>query len=128
MTARRAGWTGCNILLDQIPNAGKVHFIKNGYAISQDKVLDSWQRTAFVRKANSSESRRWMLDVLTCVEKIKKQDFILDDIYRFEVELSKRHPNNSFVRDKIRQQLQVLRDKGFVEFVSRGKYRVAPNE
>jgi type II restriction enzyme len=28
------------------------------------------------------------------------------------------------VRDKIRQQLQVLRDKALVEFLGRGKYRL----
>ena len=125
MTARRAGWTGCNILLDQIPDAGKIYYIKNGCAIRPDAVLGSWQRTAFIGKASSTESRGWMLDVLTCVEKIEKQDFTLDDIYGFEAELSKRHPNNNFVRDKIRQQLQVLRDKGFLEFVGRGKYKLA---
>jgi hypothetical protein len=28
------------------------------------------------------------------------------------------------VRDKIRQQLQVLRDLGFIEFLDRGHYRM----
>jgi len=28
------------------------------------------------------------------------------------------------VSEKIRQQLQVLRDKGFVEFLERGNYRL----
>ncbi|MBL7991777.1 MAG: restriction endonuclease, partial [Candidatus Kapabacteria bacterium] len=30
---------------------------------------------------------------------------------------------NNFIKDKIRQQLQVLRDKGIIEFVSRGIYQ-----
>ncbi len=29
-TARRAGWTGCNILLEGIPQSGKIFYIKNG--------------------------------------------------------------------------------------------------
>ena len=33
------------------------------------------------------------------------------------------HPDNRHVLDKIRQQLQVLRDMGFVEFLGRGRYR-----
>ena len=33
------------------------------------------------------------------------------------------HPDNRHVRDKIRQQLQVLRDLGLVEFLGRGRYR-----
>ena len=39
-------------------------------------------------------------------------------------ELSKKHPDNRHIKDKIRQQLQVLRDKGYLEFSSRGNYRL----
>ncbi|MCB9805227.1 hypothetical protein H6769_06535 [Candidatus Peribacteria bacterium] len=34
-TARRAGWTGCNILLNLIPESGKIYYIQNGE--SRDK-------------------------------------------------------------------------------------------
>ncbi|HEV2493712.1 MAG TPA: hypothetical protein VG204_11665 [Terriglobia bacterium] len=34
------------------------------------------------------------------------------------------HAQNRHVRDKIRQQLQVLRDLGFVVFLGRGQYRL----
>lgn len=127
-TARRAGWVGCNILLDQIPEAGKIHYVRNGCEISPKTVLGEWRRTAFLAEIASSESRGWTLDVLSCIEKIAQAEFTLDAVYKFEVELSKRHPDNSFVKDKIRQQLQVLRDKGYLEFVSRGKYRLRPKE
>ena len=30
---------------------------------------------------------------------------------------------NNFIKDKIRQQLQILRDKAIIEFVGRGKYK-----
>jgi hypothetical protein len=33
------------------------------------------------------------------------------------------HPDNRQVLDRIRQQLQVLRHLGFVEFLGRGRYR-----
>jgi type II restriction enzyme len=33
------------------------------------------------------------------------------------------HPENRHVRDKLRQQLQVLRDLGLIEFLGRGRYR-----
>jgi hypothetical protein len=33
------------------------------------------------------------------------------------------HPANRHVRDKTRQQLQVLRDLGLVEFLGGGRYR-----
>jgi type II restriction enzyme len=31
--------------------------------------------------------------------------------------------SNNFIKDKIRQQLQLLRDKGMIEFVGRGNYK-----
>jgi len=44
-------------------------------------------------------------------------------MYAFENELKVKHPENNFVKDKIRQQLQNLRDKGFIEFITPGHYR-----
>ena len=44
-------------------------------------------------------------------------------MYQFEQKLKTKYPNNQFIKDKIRQQLQVLRDKDLIEFVSRGTYR-----
>jgi type II restriction enzyme len=49
--------------------------------------------------------------------------FSLRDVYAFAAHLEKLHPDNRHGRDKIRQQLQVLRDLGFVEFLDRGHYR-----
>lgn len=45
------------------------------------------------------------------------------DVYAYSSDLMKKHPWNSNINAKIRQQLQVLRDKGFIEFAGRGKYR-----
>ena len=44
-------------------------------------------------------------------------------MYSFEGLLKKKFPNNNFIKDKIRQQLQVLRDKGLLEFKGNGIYR-----
>ncbi len=123
-SARRAGWVGCNILLDQIPEAGRISYIKNGTFVQSDLVMDAWQRTAFLAELKSIESRGWTIDVLRCIERIGQTEFSLDQMYQFELDLTNSHPNNHFVKDKIRQQLQVLRDRGLVEFVSRGKYRL----
>ena len=35
-----------------------------------------------------------------------------------------KHPANHNVKAKVRQQLQFLRDKGVIEFMGRGQYRV----
>jgi len=62
------------------------------------------------------------MDVLLCVEKLGEH-FNLSDMYSFESELAQKHPNNNFIQPKIRQQLQVLRNKGLIEFVAPGIYR-----
>lgn len=59
-----------------------------------------------------------------CIENLHKEFFTLDDMYACVDFLQKRHPNNNYIQEKIRQQLQFLRDKGFVEFVGKGRYRL----
>jgi type II restriction enzyme len=61
---------------------------------------------------------------MKCVELIGRKEFELQDVYAFESRLKVLYPNNRHVREKIRQQLQVLRDHGYLEFVSRGFYRL----
>jgi type II restriction enzyme len=74
--------------------------------------------------AGDVESTGWLLDVLLCVERINKSAFSLEDVYAFEGALKAKHPANHNVRAKVRQQLQILRDKGVIEFVGRGRYRM----
>jgi len=124
-TARRAGWIGCNILLQTIPYAGKIFFIRNGVVEPKESVLTQWKKTLFLREEKEISVKGWLLDVMRCVEKIGKKEFTLKDMYVFERELGKLHPDNKHIKDKIRQQLQVLRDKGYLDFVSRGYYRIA---
>lgn len=123
ITARRAGWTGCNILLSQIPDAGKIFFVRDRQLQPKDAVLAQWKHTLFLRD-EGLETKGWLLDVMKCVELIGKKEFQLDDVYAFEKKLSGLYPNNKNVKPKIRQQLQYLRDKGYLEFVSRGYYRL----
>ena len=122
-TARRAGWIGSNILLDRIPEAGKIHIVQNGMVRPKDIVLQEWQKTLFLR-GESLETRGWLLDVMKCVDSLGKRDFTLDEVYAFEVHLGNLYPGNQNIRPKIRQQLQYLRDRGYIEFVSRGHYRL----
>lgn len=43
--------------------------------------------------------------------------FTLQQVYEFESELSRLHPENSHVRARIRQALQIMRDSGYIWFV-----------
>lgn len=119
---KRAGWIGCNININDIPESGKIFIVRNHQEVEKQKVIRSYQRTKSLETSNL-ESRGWILDVLNCIEKIRFDSFSLKQIYEFEPELKIKHPDNNFVKDKIRQQLQYLRDKGFIEFSNRGNYK-----
>ncbi|MEK6568461.1 MAG: DpnI domain-containing protein [Candidatus Omnitrophota bacterium] len=124
-TARRAGWIGCNILLNRIPEAGRIFLVRDGQVKPKEDVCAVWQKTLFLREEKKVESRGWILDVMRCIEAIRKKEFTLADIYKFESILSEQHPNNRHIKDKIRQQLQILRDKGYLVFLGEGRYGLA---
>ncbi len=121
-SARRAGWIGCNILLHQIPSTGKIFFIKKGQEKSKKDVLENWSKTAFLAN-RKSESRGWLVQMLNILDKIESTEFSLNQIYSFEDQMKRIFPNNNFIREKMRQQLQVLRDQGVIEFRGHGVYR-----
>jgi type II restriction enzyme len=120
-TAKRAGWVGCNIDLRQVPESGKVYLVKNRTVIARDTVTQQFQKTLFLRQ-QSLDSRGWTLDVWQCIDRLDDK-FTLKQVYAFADELQAKHPDNNHVKDKIRQQLQVLRDKGIIEFLGRGYYQ-----
>lgn len=122
--ARRAGWIGCNIALDSIPLAGKIFYIRNQIALSREKILLAWKKTLFLREEKSSDAKGWVLEIMSCIEQLGKKNVTLNEIYKFEEKLRLKYPNNKHIKDKIRQQLQFLRDKGYLEFVAHGKYRL----
>ncbi len=120
-TARRAGWIGSNILLNQIPESGKIYIVRAGQIEPKNSVLARWNRTLFLRE---QEARGWLIEVMKCVEAIGKREFQIEDVYAFEKRLGQLYPGNKHVKPKIRQQLQYLRDRGYLDFVSRGYYRL----
>lgn len=122
-TARRAGWIGSHIRLDKIPQSGKIFIVSAGQVRPKEVVLSEWSKTLFLRE-QGQDARGWLIEVMKCIEAIGKREFDIDDVYAFERPLSRLYPDNQNVRPKIRQQLQFLRDRGYIEFVSRGCYRL----
>ena len=120
--ARRAGWIGCNIEISKVPESGRIFLIKNSEIVTRNTVVEKWNSTTFL-KSKSLDTKGWILDIMKCVDTISKNEFTLDEIYKFENQLKLKYPNNNFIKDKIRQQLQLLRDKGLLEFKSRGVYK-----
>lgn len=127
--AKRAGWVGCNILYQKIPEQGKLRIIHDGKEINAAEVL-RWYEQIKRLQTDNLNLRGWMLDVLNCINDIDSENFTLQQVYQYADALKARHNLNRNVEAKIRQQLQFLRDRGFVEFVGRGIYRkvVAYNE
>ncbi len=122
-TAKRAGWVGCNILFSKIPKQLRIYLIEQGKFVKKEIVLNKTRKSKTLQLDNI-DLRGWLLDTLTCIEKINKEEFNLKDIYQFEDELALKHPKNNNIKAKLRQQLQLLRDKGIIEFLGSGNYRI----
>jgi type II restriction enzyme len=122
-TARRAGWVGCNFLLDRIPADARIPVIEDSKPINSAKVRDAYRKLRPLEKLNV-QKRGWTLDVLQIVKGLDKREFKLQEVYEHEDALAKLHPGNAHVRDKIRQQLQVLRDLCLLKFLGSGHYEL----
>jgi type II restriction enzyme len=120
--ARRAGWQGCMIDLLRIPIAGRVAALSGGVFVPQAEIECAWA-VADRLLSVPALTRGWSASLLRIVESLPSQ-FRLAEVYKFAEDLSSKYPNNRNVKAKIRQQLQVLRDLGFLEFTEhRGQYR-----
>lgn len=127
-TARRAGWVGSNILLGRLPPDARVNVVSRGDVREPVKVRDDWRRYSFLESDDRSRGG-WGADILYCIRTLQQEsrarEFTLRAFYaRFKKELASWHPANQHVEDKIRQQLQVLRDGNLLLFLGRGRYRI----
>jgi type II restriction enzyme len=121
--AERAGWVGCNFMLDRVPPDAKIYMIQDGNVASAAGVREKYKRLRPLEKLNG-EKRGWTLDVLNAVRSLGKIQFELPELYALENTLKKLHPDNHQIHPKIRQQLQVLRDLGLLDFLGDGSYRL----
>jgi type II restriction enzyme len=123
-TARRHGWVGCNILLRNIPQDARIPVVASGVPKPTAGVRSQFCKLKPLARLEVTQ-RGWTLDVLNIVRGLKRDVFTLAEILENADELSQLHPENKHVPDKVRQQLQRLRDLGFLEFVdNKGTYRV----
>jgi type II restriction enzyme len=120
ITARRAGWVGCNILLSNIPSMGRIAIVAGGIVAERSEVRSRYEKIKAFSSLNT-RVRGWALDVFRIVEMLPKK-FALREVYAQEQRLAEAHPGNRNIRAKIRQQLQVLRDMGFITFLGGGDY------
>ncbi len=99
----------------------RISVVSEGSPHTPREVRRSFNRLRPLEKLQM-EKRGWTLDVLQVIQSLGKMEFTLADVYEHTQDLAKLHPNNAHVRDKIRQQLQVLRDLNLIEFLSPGSY------
>ncbi|MBK7899784.1 MAG: hypothetical protein KA603_02175 [Azonexus sp.] len=121
---RRAGWQGCNINIGLLPPDGRIVCVHEFVTRPQAEICQEWKRTAFLEDSNSA-ARSWLAVIMGIVSRLERTRFSLADVYQAEGELAERFPGNSNLRAKIRQQLQVLRDKGWLTFLGNGQYAVS---
>lgn len=122
-TAKRHGFVGCNIRLDHIASDGEIAVVSRGVIQPVAEVRAQFQRFLPLAK-KSAEQRGWTLLTLRMVRELQKNSFNLHDLYAMEKDFAKAYPQNRHIRDKIRQQLQILRDLGVLAFEERGVYRI----
>ena len=121
-TAERKDWIGYILNVGLIPASAKISLIVEGVEIPRRVVREQFARIAKIQTLKP-EQRGWTLDVLRCVESLPDEVFTNDAVYAFAPQLAKLYPDNRHIREKIRQQLQVLRDRGFLRQPARGQWR-----
>jgi type II restriction enzyme len=99
-----------------------IGIVKQGVVSDIESVVNAYDKIKSLQN-NNLESRGWLLDIMYCIGQIPDGCFQLSQLYQFEPLLAQKHPDNNNIQAKIRQQLQILRDKGFIEFIGRGVYR-----
>ena len=122
-TAERHGHVLCNIVLKNIPSDAKIPLITNGAVSSPAKVREHFKRLQPLKEIGVKQ-RGWTLDVLNAIRRLGKTEFTTTDTYVLIRELEKLHPDNHRVREKIRQQLQVLRERNLLLHVDRNRWRL----
>ncbi len=122
--SRSKPWQGCDVSLERVPVDGHIEMVEEGRIVDPEKVNQKYHRAEKLLLRRTINGRGWTADVLRCVRDLRKSPFTLHEVYAYENELQRLHPENRFVIAKIRQQLQILRDHGILRFAGDGRYEL----
>ena len=152
--ARRHGWVGCNFNLSRIPADARIGVVTESQISPAAEVREQFKRVKPLKdigvkergwtldvlnvvrrlcevgtvgsavRAPSGRNFPAALPPVTSQRDVPTNTFTTADAYIFTRELERLHPDNRHVKDKIRQQLQVLRDAGLLLHVGRGVWRL----
>ena len=120
---RKNPWFGSNILLGLLPADARVQLVEGERPREPSLVRKEWRRFDFL-KGRKVEERGWLADTLRVVRELDSPRFHLSDVYAHEEELRGLHPDNRHIVPKIRQQVQLLRDKGVLRSLGAGRYEL----
>jgi len=99
MSARRAGWIGCNIRLDLIAPDAQIPVVAEGRASKRETVRAAFQQFNRLGDLNPS-ARGWATLTLQMIRSLGADAFSLDDLYRREPLFSAVYPANRNVRPR----------------------------
>jgi type II restriction enzyme len=114
---------GCNIRLDQIALDARISVVGDGRPCEPRLVRSAFHRFNGLKEI-APIARGWTTLTLRIIRSLDAAEFSLDAVYAKEELFKAVYPENNNVRAKVRQQLQILRDLGFLRFFGRGKYRL----
>lgn len=123
-SAVRHDWVGCNILTKNIPDNCKIYYVRGNKECLKRSVAVKWKKILFLKQYSDPNKKSWITDIIKCIELLKKREFSIKELYDFESDLARKHPENKHIKEKIRQKLQLLRDNKYLDFVSKGFYKL----
>ena len=119
---QKNGRVGCYIVCAAIPEQGKVAIVRDGACVNKQEALRrACQANAL--KEDDIDVRGRLFDILNIVISLTNPIFTLDDVSAHAEELSKKHRGEHDIQKMIRAQLQIMRDRGIIEFVAKGLYK-----
>ena len=112
-------------ILDSVPKEQNPRFLLEDKELFKGVPVEEIDADKYEGGVDSIRSnlKGWEKDVFDVLNEIKFDIFKLNDVYKYEDRLKSLHPRNRYIKDKIRQQLQVLRDLGLLQFLGGGVYR-----
>ena len=75
------------------------------------------------KDARVTKSGGWINDLMTCIKDIPSDEFTMSNVYAYGEWLLQKHSNAKNPKAALRFYMQILRDKGFIDFLGNGHYR-----
>ena len=89
---------------------------------TKSKIIELKEKERDLPRPKLTKTELWGWQKLI-YEKLPERIFQTSELYAYEKEFQQNYPENRYVRDKIRQVLQQLRDLGLLKHVGRSKWQ-----